>query len=250
MRVTKRLTPRACLRPMFLGLISHGLAFAQPAFAQAPASIADGQKPASVKALPAQQNIFQQNKASAEFSQALLAINTMSGHFEQRILDSEGEELQLTRGEFTIKRPGYFFWKVLPPYEQIVIGTPESLKIYDPDLDQLSVHNQNSLAGTPASLMSGDVASISRDYAVTKNDVGGEEVYELRQKDGELSAFEVLTFAFAKKDKGRVLSKMVFVDKLGQRTEVAMSKLATNTPIDPAIFQFTPPAGTDVIVDG
>lgn len=191
-----------------------------------------------------------QVSASSEFADALLAINTLSGEFVQRVLDNEGEELQVTTGEFKIKRPGYFFWKVAPPYEQLVIGTPESLKVYDPDLEQLSVHNQSSLAGTPASLISGDVDAIAQDYHVSKKSEKAAETYELKQKDSELSAFESLAFTFAKKDKTLALTKMVFTDKLGQRTEVSMTKTRMNKAITADNFTFTAPPGTDVIVDG
>ncbi len=190
-------------------------------------------------------------EASAAFAEAMLAMETLSGEFKQRILDNEGAELQVTAGEFKVKRPGYFLWRIAPPYEQIVVGTPAALKVYDPDLEQLSVHRQDSLAGTPAALISGDVAAISRDYDVDQRGDGEHETFVLRPKAAAGGAFGSLTFVFRKKKSGGLwLSAMHFVDKLGQTTEIVISKLAVNQNIADRHFQFEAPEGTDIIVDG
>ncbi len=188
--------------------------------------------------------------ATASFSETLLAIDTLKGNFRQRIIDSEGEELQVTEGEFNIKRPGYFLWHVAPPYEQVVVGTPSALKVYDPDLEQMTVHGQDSLAGTPAALMSGDISAIESGYFVEREEDAKTESYFLRQKIEENGAFESLVFVFSRKKKQKLLMEMSFTDKLGQKTHITVLKQKINDLIDESVFQFDPPKGTDIIVDG
>ncbi len=190
------------------------------------------------------------NAATVLFSETLLAIDTLKGNFRQRIIDSDGEALQVTDGEFSIKRPGYFLWHVAPPYEQVVVGTPKALKVYDPDLEQMTVHGQDSLAGTPAALMSGDISAIENGYLVEREEDAKTESYFLRQKTEEYGAFESLVFVFSRKKKQKTLLEMSFTDKLGQKTEITVSNQKINVPIAESVFQFEPPKGTDIIVDG
>jgi len=191
-----------------------------------------------------------QQKASVSFAETLLAIDTLAGDFRQRIVDGDGSELQVTEGEFKVKRPGYFLWKIAPPYEQLVVGTPQSLKVYDPDLEQMSVHKQDSLSGTPASLISGDVAAISQLYEVDQAIEKDTSTFFLRQKNTDQGSFDSLTFVFITKGEQLKLNQMIFVDKLGQKTEITISKLKTNKKITDNTFQFEPPSGTDIIIDG
>lgn len=188
--------------------------------------------------------------ASESFAATLAVLNTVSGDFQQRLLDKNGHLLQATEGKFKLKRPGYFYWEVSPPYEQIVVGTPDSLKVYDPDLEQMTVYSQDSLAGSPAALLSGDVDKIRASYLVNKTDASGKDVYQLSQQNTESGSFESLIFTFESKGGEKYLSKMVFKDKLGQTTEITVSNIKNNQTIPAEQFEFTAPAGTDVIIDG
>lgn len=187
------------------------------------------------------------NNAAIELANAFGAISAMSGKFKQTITDAEGENLQETEGKFKVLRPGYFLWHVAPPYEQLVIGTPQSLKVYDPDLEQMTVHKQSSFAGTPAALISGDVSAITQNYSVSRNDAKKVSLFTLTQQNDD-SDFESLEFNFQGKN-SLELSSMSFTDKLGQRTEIRFKKLTQNGSIEPSVFEFEPPEDTDIIID-
>ncbi len=188
--------------------------------------------------------------ATKSFSDVLLSLETMVGEFEQKIVDGDGNELQNTQGQFKVKRPGYFWWHVSPPYEQVVVGTPDSLKVYDPDLEQMTVHSQDSYTGSPAWLISGDVAKISEQYDVSKRENEKTITFVLKQKQDQESAFESLSFDFINGKKNKALHEMTFIDKLGQKTQISVSKLKLNKKLAEDKFLFEPPKGTDIIVDG
>lgn len=206
--------------------------------------------------------IYADKKAVESFSQALLSVETMTGRFTQRIIDSDeltrasdsGKDndasIQTTEGNFIIKRPGYFLWHVSPPYEQLIIGSPGSLKMYDPDLEQMTIHAQDSLSGTPASLISGDVTSIDQNYDVRLTQNKKIQTYTLTEKGEGEGAFESLTFVFSTKSKDSLLLEMSFIDKLGQKVEILISQQKNNPRIEDSAFDFEPPKGTDIIIDG
>ncbi|WP_086932341.1 outer membrane lipoprotein chaperone LolA [Agarilytica rhodophyticola] len=196
----------------------------------------------------ASKNVVTEGGATQEFVTTLNALETMSGKFKQRISDNDDNELQVTEGEFRVKRPGYFLWKIAPPYEQVVVGTPSELKVYDPDLEQMTIYEKDSLAGSPAALISGDVKRISENYDVEYR--GENNTFTLTHKNSEQGSFASLSFSFLQKGKKKLLNSMVFVDKLGQKTEISLSKLTINRTINDDIFQFVPPKDTDIIIDG
>ncbi len=194
--------------------------------------------------------VYASSDAAVDLAAALASVDTMTGSFEQRISDAKGEAVQVSEGQFKIKRPGQFFWHVAPPYEQVVVGTTTGLKVYDPDLEQMTVHGQDALAGTPAALISGDGTKIAEHYLVTKTQDKKNIRFELKQKKGGNGAFASLHLIFASKNKQQHLVQMIFVDKLDQRTEVTLSKVKINPAIADADFRFDPPKDTDIIIDG
>ncbi|VUD68802.1 Outer-membrane lipoprotein carrier protein [Thalassocella blandensis] len=194
--------------------------------------------------------VFAEKSDSAEsFTEILASFETLQGNFVQKIKDPDGKLVQETKGEFKVKRPGYFLWKIAPPYEQIVAGTPEKLKIYDPDLEQLTVHQNDSLAGSPALLISGDVKAIEAQYNIEKQSSKNIYSFVLKNKQTNDSSFESMTFVFKKSGKAFVLNAMSFADKLGQTTDVSLDKVKTNISLGADVFEFSPPPGTDIIVN-
>ena len=185
-------------------------------------------------------------KAVNALAQKLKNITSMQGRFAQVISDHEGEDIQISEGHFKVRKPGLFFWQVLPPYEQTVMSDGNSLTVYDPDLEQATVYSDSSWQNTPASILSGDVEQLEAEYTIALAEQSKHEAtFELTPKEKEDNAFEVLRFSFFKEK----LSKLSFLDKLGQTTTVDFSKVKINKPIADKVFAFDAPEGTDVIVN-
>ena len=117
--------------------------------------------------------------------------------------------------------------------------------IYDVELQQVTVKSLNgTLAASPAVLLSG-----SND--VEKNFV----VKDLGEAEGLLwvgltpkiqdTDFETVKLGF----KGNDVAVMELKDALGNLTRITFSHLLLNPAIPDKLFQFTPPAGADVIGD-
>jgi outer membrane lipoprotein carrier protein len=181
--------------------------------------------------------------ASADAAQDLKnridRIQDLKGQFKQVLRDKTGAALQTSSGEFALKRPGYFLWESAAPYEQTVIGTPEKVWVYDPDLEQVTVRRADEQAAdNPARLLSGDLAALRSNYEVTAQGAN----YHLEPKSGD-SPYRYIEFNF----RDETLAGLNFKDKLDQETRIDFDGLQLNTNISAAIFVFTPPQGVDVI---
>lgn len=183
--------------------------------------------------------------ASAELKSLLQQAQSIKGDFEQRLFDRDHHLLQTTQGTFTLQRPGNFFWKTSPPYEQVVVGNSEKLWVYDPDLEQVTVHNQDQRQHTsPAHLLSGELDSLEEHYRVTRETKDGIRRFTLMTKDDN-GMFARLQLDY----RNSLLAGLHFEDNMGQVTELSFSNVEMNPTIDPKMFSFQVPAGVDVIVD-
>ena len=84
-------------------------------------------------------------------------LATFSADFEQVLLDSSGEALEVTSGALRLRRPGMFYWLYNEPYVQEIISDGSSLWVYEEDLEQVTVSDvSGAMEDTPALIFSGD----------------------------------------------------------------------------------------------
>ena len=151
-----------------------------------------------------------------------------------------GEQSQ---GNLIISRPDKFVLDYQSPVEQKYISNGETIWIYDIELEQVTVRNQQQALGrTPAILLAGS-GDLEQNYKVI--DIGTQGRFDwvnLIPLDEE-SGFTEIRIGF----EDNRLRLMELLDNLGQRTRMSFVDLKENQPISDSIFNFVPPAGVDVI---
>lgn len=170
-------------------------------------------------------------------------VETLSAHFTQTVLDSEGEVLEEAEGEFYLSRPGRFRWDYTDPYPQEIVADGERVWFYDVDLEQITTREQQqALSETPASLLSG--AGLPEDQYDIR-DVGSKNDLmwvELTPKDEE-SNYRLLQLGFDQAG----LREMLMRDSFDQTTRLVFSDVEKNPTLDDGIFDFEAPEGVDVV---
>jgi len=170
---------------------------------------------------------------------------TISGRFSQLTLDGSGTQLQETSGSMALKRPGQFRWHTDAPMEQLLISNGETIWLFDPDLEQVTIQKMDQrLTHTPALLLSGDISKIAESFAITLKEGGSVVDFILKPKATD-SLFESLRLSF----RGGVINDMQLIDNVGQRTNILFLGGRLNPPIEASQFTFEVPAGVDVIQD-
>ena len=184
--------------------------------------------------------------AAADLAKHLAPMETMRGEFYQETYDTQNVLLQKASGEFFTKRPRKLSWHTVDPYEHNVITDGKVLWIHDIDLEQATRRPfSNALDQAPALLLSGDISALERTYYIDRgeSDNGGESFKLIPRRDE--GVFQSLTITF-KDGKPEALD---ILDHLGQRTSIRFLDLISNSPIADSLFAFTPPEGTDVVID-
>ena len=173
------------------------------------------------------------------------ATKTATARFEQQVVDRTGRVVERGAGTFAFARPGKFRWTYEKPHQQLIVGDGKKLWIYDPDLKQVTVKRiDQAISSTPAALLAGrdDITRLFtlRD-AGTADGLSWVEATPKAQDTG----FERVRLGLD----GRTLAAMELHDQLGGRTVLRFTDLKSNVAVPPATFQFTPPAGADVLED-
>lgn len=173
----------------------------------------------------------------------LEGVSTMIARFEQSLVDADGNVVEESSGRLEIARPGRFRWSYEEPYEQLLVADGLNVWSYDADLEQVTVKPQQDVLGSTPALLLGGAEDALDGFEVTESFIDrGTSWVRLRPR-GEGSGFESVDLGFTD---GR-LSRMIFVDTLGQSTLIALFDVDTDTAIDPARFAFEPPDTADVV---
>ena len=170
-------------------------------------------------------------------------IKSFEARFGQVVLDESLNSIDDGQGKVWIKRPGLFRWDYEPPEAQEIVGDGEQVWIYDIELEQVTVRDQQQALGrTPAILLAGS-GDLTENYYI--DDIGTQGRYDwvnLVPKD-EDSGFTEVRIGF----EDNRLRLMELLDNLGQRTRISFVDLKENADISPKVFQFVLPEGVDVI---
>ncbi len=190
--------------------------------------------------------IFSAPDAAADdralLKERLADLASFSADFTQEVQGSRGEVLERSTGYIRLLRPN-FKWVVNDPYPQIIISEGDTLKVYDPDLEQLVIRPLSEvLVDTPLSLLTqeevvlGDNFEISR---VAKTDGVTFVLVPLAQDT--LYAEIHLHFSV------QSLTGISILDHLGQFTTISFTRDAGPAVIQSDEFRLQVPPGTDVI---
>ena len=173
----------------------------------------------------------------------LSSVMTISGRFEQQLIDADDNVIEESAGTLDISRPGRFRWSYAEPYAQELIADGVNIWSYDVDLDQVTVKPQaDALGSTPALLLGGSTDVLEDFNYLGSFEERGTTWVLMKPKDTD-SGFNKVELGFTDGE----LTRMLFGDNLEQTTLIALVDVTYNEPIDPGRFDFTPPDGVDVV---
>lgn len=183
--------------------------------------------------------------AAIEKLKAFVAsTHSAQANFSQVVLDQNGRRMQSASGVMQFQRPGKFRWTYQKPYEQIIVGDGVKFWLYDKDLNQVTVKKLDAALGSsPAALLAGS-NEIERGFAL--KEAGSRDGLEWLQAapKSQDSSFSAVMMGF---DAESGLIAMELNDSFGHKTVLRFSGMQRNPKLAASQFQFTPPAGADVL---
>ncbi len=183
-----------------------------------------------------------QASAIEKLKSFIVATHSAQANFTQTVFDQNGKRMQSASGVMQFQRPGKFRWSYQKPYEQIIVGDGAKFWLYDVDLNQVTVKKLDAALGSsPAALLAGS-NEIERGFSL--KEAGTREGLEWLQATPRLQDSSLVMMGF---DEQASLVAMELNDSFGHKTVLRFSGMQRNPKIAGAQFQFSPPAGADVI---
>lgn len=174
--------------------------------------------------------------------QLLESVDTLSADFEQKTYQQTSPDADVSQGSFYLSKPNRFNWQVIKPYEQRVIADGELLWVFDPDLEQATYQPlDENMSQSPAMILTQPRATLTDAYEVARGKTDEALVFRLTPTD-EQAVFSELMMHFV----DNKISELRILDSLGQETFVEFKNVQVNILLDSALFEFTPPPGTDL----
>ncbi|GMQ84074.1 MAG: outer membrane lipoprotein chaperone LolA [Gammaproteobacteria bacterium] len=170
-------------------------------------------------------------------------LKTFQANFEQTVVDSNGEQVQHSKGKVWIQKPGRFRWDYQTPYRQLIVADGKRLWTYDEDLQQATVKPvDDALSSTPAMLLSGfrPLSEVMTWKPVDSDD--GKRWFSLSPRQSD-SAVERARLAFDKSQ----LAIIEVNDSFGNQTRIIFTGIVRNRKLESGLFELQLPADTDII---
>ncbi|MFL1405229.1 outer membrane lipoprotein chaperone LolA [Marinobacter sp. M1N3S26] len=185
-----------------------------------------------------------QEQAAKRLADTLSSYATFQAGFTQTVADDQGRVIQETSGTLKAKRPGLFYWETEPPTNQFIVSNGETVELYDPDLEQVTIQDlDEQVSTTPALLLSGETDGLAETYEITEARYGDHTREYTLVPRSEDSLFLSLTLTFYDDE----LQAMRLEDSLGQRTELEFGNIRINQPVPDMAFKLDYPESVDVI---
>lgn len=173
-----------------------------------------------------------------QLKNVLKDVNTFSGKFVQTVRDVDGKLVQEGRGHLDLAKPGKIHWTLHEPAVSKMISDSQTLWLYDPDLEQVTLYDpQKLITDSPFALLMSDDKLLWQQYSITL--VGEQFVVSPKHKESQVTKI-ALTF------NGKQLQKLVIWDASEQQSEYVFANVSLNTSFPATHFAFTIPADTDI----
>ncbi|MGM0767541.1 MAG: outer membrane lipoprotein chaperone LolA [Pseudomonadota bacterium] len=184
---------------------------------------------------------------AAELAEMLRNYESYQADFIQIVVGEDGDRVQESRGSLKAKRPGLFYWETNQPHSQFIVSNGSKVEVYDPDLEQVTIHSlDEQIQTTPALLLSGEVGNLNETYKVSGSSKGEDtREFTLEPRDAD-SLFVSLRLTFYRGE----LQEMRMEDSLSQVSVLSFDNIDLNSAIEDSAFTLDYPDEVDVIRDG
>lgn len=183
--------------------------------------------------------------ARAQLNAFATDLHSLTGHFQQTLMDANGRPIKTSAGTLALEAPREFRWQTVSPYKQLIVADGGHVWLYEPDLDQVTVRDQNSASGHSPLTVLTDIGRLDKDFtSVELGTRDGLNWLQLKPKS-QRAQFVYVELGFD----AAGLREMRFEDLTGNLTRIRFSDWQRNPTLPASTFNFTPPKGADVIGD-
>lgn len=184
-------------------------------------------------------------------------VHSGQGRFKQTVITVDGRRKRQTVGKLAFERPNRFRFAYSAPSEQLMVADGHQLWMFDVDLNQVVVRPMGAvLDATPAAILAG--SDIEREFVLSAAHQADCLGPGLSSTGATADAHWQWVQARPKQSDGTLqwlcigLSQgqpavLVMRDSFGQQSRLDLIDMQWQVHLPASTFEFTPPAGADVM---
>lgn len=180
-----------------------------------------------------------QPQARALLDEFARGLDSLSAEFSQITIDASDEVVEESQGRMYFRAPDLIRWDYLEPFPQMIVADGEQLWHYDESLEQVTVRPQPAPGESPMLVLTRPEL-LEKFYRILPSNRPDQLRFEPLADQAEIEMAR-LTFRDGKP------ATLDLFDPFGQSTRLTLSNIERNPEIDPSVFDFEPPEGTDVL---
>ena len=181
--------------------------------------------------------------ARAELERFADGLERFQAEFTQTVRSQDGRLQDQTQGNVWLQSPDRLRWVYTGDFPETIVADGLNIWIHDESLEQVTIKPQSEDAADSPLMILADVGQLDQQFKVTEmGDFKDMYLLELKSLDGE-TEFERILLGLDESG----IRMMAMEDAFGQRTEIHFENTLRNAEIDPQLFMFTPPEGSDVV---
>ncbi len=175
---------------------------------------------------------------------------TIRADFEQRAsVTGMPDRQRIGRGTVVIKKPGLIRWDYEIPETQVLVSDGDNFSLYLAEENQMIVTPAEQYLGEDVifSFFQGS-GDILEDFKVDPmpERMCSRETHCLKLTPIESHPQVEILYIWCDRETF-MIKRLRIVDPLGGFTDIKFSDITVNQPVDEALFNFTPPPGTEII---
>ncbi|CAG9296572.1 outer membrane lipoprotein chaperone LolA [Celerinatantimonas diazotrophica] len=175
---------------------------------------------------------------ASDLRHKLEKISHFGADFSQTVISPEGKVIHRGKGHFVIAKPGKLHWQETHPGHDEIISDGKTIWYYSPMVEQVTIYNTSqAIVHTPFILLTDQREKTWKQYQVKQHD----GVYTVSSKDPS----QLVTFSLSFGKTGNI-REFTVVDGQGQHSEFKLTHFNLHPDIQPGIFSFKVPKGTQI----
>ena len=170
---------------------------------------------------------------------------SLSADFEQYEIDANAHQTEKSTGNVWLKAPSQFKWKYIKPAPQLIMANGKQVWIYDEDLEQVTIKQQNSKQNPIYVLLNKELTEKNYTVSLLKSNKDDKDGVQWIKMLPNKPSDEVKVVWLGIKDKK--ISALKLQNQLDNIVVFEFNNVKRNPKLAEGFFTFTIPKGIDVL---
>ncbi|WP_162846764.1 outer membrane lipoprotein chaperone LolA [Marinicella litoralis] len=168
-------------------------------------------------------------------------LSTLKAEFTQYELTQSNKKVDINSGTVWMATPSQFRWQYVDPIEQLIVADGSQVWVYDEDLEQVTVKQQNNNLNPIYVIINDELSQQHYDIRYVTTDKQIDWISLTPREESEDVKYVWLAV------ENNAISTIKVFNTYDQIMVFEFAQIEKNPDLDQQLFQFTPPEGVDVI---